>query len=252
MTELHHRLGALSPPVLKGLLRGIEKEGLRVDADGMLSTKPHPEGLGSALAHPRITTDFSATLEIVTAPTTFDQVLGSVNGNATLGSLGSSTKILAANVSNTNGKTVLIQGHVTMVVTSAVDIKGSLVVAPNSSLTLYVAGDFEAGGNGAVNMTGIPANLIIYGTNPTTGGQTIKLHGNGILHAAVYAPNARLELKGGGSSGEMSGSAVAYEVKITGNYQFHYDEALEELGGGNPFAVTRWRELHAAAERISL
>jgi hypothetical protein len=108
-----------------------------------------------------------------------------------------------------------------------------------------------AGGNGAINETGIPANLIIYGTNPTIGGQTIKLHGNGALHAAVFAPNAILEMKGGGNSGEMSGSAVAHSITITGNYAFHYDEALEEEGGGNPFAVSLWRELVTSAERVT-
>ena len=49
------RLAALTPEVLGALLRGIEKEGLRVRPDGMLSDTPHPPGLGSALTHPRIT-----------------------------------------------------------------------------------------------------------------------------------------------------------------------------------------------------
>jgi glutamate--cysteine ligase len=67
MDELHRRLRALSPPMLRGIRRGIEKEGLRVDADGRLSSAPHPEGLGAALTHPRITTDFSeAQLELIT------------------------------------------------------------------------------------------------------------------------------------------------------------------------------------------
>ncbi|MGE0356908.1 MAG: glutamate--cysteine ligase [Burkholderiales bacterium] len=67
MTELELRLAALAPEVLTGLLRGIEKEGLRVDAEGLLSAAPHPAGLGSALAHPRITTDFSESqLELIT------------------------------------------------------------------------------------------------------------------------------------------------------------------------------------------
>ncbi|HEX4943594.1 MAG TPA: glutamate--cysteine ligase [Usitatibacteraceae bacterium] len=57
----------LPPEVLRGLLRGIEKEGLRVRADGMLSSAPHPEGLGAALTHPHITTDFSESqLELIT------------------------------------------------------------------------------------------------------------------------------------------------------------------------------------------
>ena len=38
-------------------------------ADGRLSLKPHPRALGSPLAHPQITTDFSeAQLELITAP----------------------------------------------------------------------------------------------------------------------------------------------------------------------------------------
>ena len=47
--------------------RGIEKECLRIDASGRISQKNHPEGLGSALTNPYITTDFSeALLELVT------------------------------------------------------------------------------------------------------------------------------------------------------------------------------------------
>ena len=40
------------------LIRGIEKESLRVNLDGSLSQLPHPTALGSALTHRAITTDF--------------------------------------------------------------------------------------------------------------------------------------------------------------------------------------------------
>jgi glutamate--cysteine ligase len=47
--------------------RGIEKESLRIDSAGKISQTSHPEGLGSALTNPYITTDFSeALLELVT------------------------------------------------------------------------------------------------------------------------------------------------------------------------------------------
>ena len=63
------RKHALSPTVLAGIRRGIEKESLRVRPDGSLALTPHPATLGSALAHPHITTDFSeAQLELITAP----------------------------------------------------------------------------------------------------------------------------------------------------------------------------------------
>lgn len=52
---------------LWGGLKGVEKESLRVRADGMLSSAPHPRSLGSALTNRYITTDFSeALLEFVT------------------------------------------------------------------------------------------------------------------------------------------------------------------------------------------
>jgi glutamate--cysteine ligase len=53
------RLNALPRAVLQTLRRGVEKESLRVRRDGSLATTPHPIALGSALKHPRITTDFS-------------------------------------------------------------------------------------------------------------------------------------------------------------------------------------------------
>jgi glutamate--cysteine ligase len=56
-----------SPELLSRTLRGIEKEGLRVDARGKLATTPHPDAFGRALTHPRITTDYSeALLELIT------------------------------------------------------------------------------------------------------------------------------------------------------------------------------------------
>ena len=67
MSAIDLRVAALTPAVLRGLRRGLEKEGLRVLPDGSLAMTPHPSALGSALTHPRITTDFSeAQLELIT------------------------------------------------------------------------------------------------------------------------------------------------------------------------------------------
>lgn len=70
MTDmLTNRLARLQarPELLNNTLRGIEKEGLRVDQQGHLSMRPHPQALGSALTHPRITTDYSESLlELIT------------------------------------------------------------------------------------------------------------------------------------------------------------------------------------------
>ena len=47
--------------------RGVEKESLRIDSSGSISSTKHPSKLGSALTNSFITTDFSeALLELVT------------------------------------------------------------------------------------------------------------------------------------------------------------------------------------------
>ena len=54
-----------------GCLIGLEKESLRVTADGDIAQTPHPRALGSALTNRHITTDFSeALLEFITPPYT--------------------------------------------------------------------------------------------------------------------------------------------------------------------------------------
>ncbi|MGH6646158.1 glutamate--cysteine ligase [Aquabacterium sp.] len=74
MTRIDERLRTLSPERLKGIRRGIEKESLRVLPDGHLALTPHPVALGSALASPSITTDFSESqIELVTGAHTSAQ-----------------------------------------------------------------------------------------------------------------------------------------------------------------------------------
>lgn len=55
------------PQAVQGICRGLERETLRVTPTGELAKTGHPEGLGSALAHKWITTDFAeALLEFIT------------------------------------------------------------------------------------------------------------------------------------------------------------------------------------------
>ena len=68
MTKLlQQHIANLSQERLAGMRRGIEKEGLRALSNGSLALTPHPQALGSAFTHSRITTDFSESqLELVT------------------------------------------------------------------------------------------------------------------------------------------------------------------------------------------
>ena len=68
MSTMNQRLAAISPDRLRAMRRGIEKESLRSLPNGHLALTPHPKGLGSALTHPLVTTDFSESqIEIITA-----------------------------------------------------------------------------------------------------------------------------------------------------------------------------------------
>jgi glutamate--cysteine ligase len=68
----------LGPTHLQGMLRGIERESLRMQSNGFLSQHRHPEALGAALTHPFITTDYSeALMEFITPPQ--DSIAKSLN-----------------------------------------------------------------------------------------------------------------------------------------------------------------------------
>jgi glutamate--cysteine ligase len=74
-SQLQPDLQELADPaartVLKSIQRGIEKESLRITPEGKLAQTPHPEGLGSALTHASITTDYSeALMEFITGVST--------------------------------------------------------------------------------------------------------------------------------------------------------------------------------------
>lgn len=55
--------------LVRGGLKGLEKESLRLTTGGRIAQTPHPSALGSALTHPWITTDYSeALIELITPP----------------------------------------------------------------------------------------------------------------------------------------------------------------------------------------
>ena len=55
--------------MVRGGVKGLEKESLRVAPDGGIAQTTHPAALGAALTHPYITTDYSeALIELITPP----------------------------------------------------------------------------------------------------------------------------------------------------------------------------------------
>jgi hypothetical protein len=176
------------------------------------------------------------------------------NVGATLGTLGVATKWRCPGIILSGDQTLTILGEVTLILTasigSALDVTGkaSIIIPTGSSLTIYAEADIKIAGNGLANANSRPASCKIYGTNGSPAGQIIHLAGNGALKAAIYAPNAAVQING---NGDVMGSVVGREIIFTGNALFHYDESLANEGDDTPFRVTRWRELISPADRAS-
>ena len=126
-----------------------------------------------------------------------------------------------------------------MVIDGDFDIGNNTIdIAPTGSLEVYVGGNIKASGNGAINNSGVPSQLLVFGTHPEkktseSPDYTLTLSGNGALTGVVYAPNAEYRTNGGGNAGHTSGSVVALEIRFNGSPgPFHFDEALKDLDLG--------------------
>jgi hypothetical protein len=189
----------------------------------------------------RITTDYYAEFPDVVAPPL----------NSPYSSIPSSGIILGGdyNVSNwslSGSDTVYITGPTRVKVSGDIDVTGkaSIVIAPTGSLQIYSDDDINIAGNGAVNQTGKPEKLMIFGLDDGEGDDDIQISGNGSLYAAVYAPNANVTVNGGGNSGHVFGAVVGYDARLVGNAHFSYDEALEDYNlGGAGYEIDEWVEL---------
>lgn len=207
----------------------------------------------------RVSTQFSANFDAVTAPSTTATNVGTINTTTPIGTHGSATTVLCTNISlSGNSNVIEFKGDVTLIISAnageqAIKITGNgsgLKVAANSSLKIYTAGDIDLTGQGITNVDGAPVDVQIYGTSTSTStDQDIKIAGGGAFAGVIYAPNGSVTINGDGS---VWGSIVAEDITLTGNANFHYDESLGNLGTGNPFRVSKWKELTTAAERAAV
>ncbi len=213
-----------------------------------------PNGFVSDLVDPpvhdpnRITNDFKANFKEIVVPVLTSPTTTLPGGNVkTIGTPAASPpdEFEFTDLDLSSNEKLIIDGPVVIVVNDDVDVKGEIEVTANGSVTFYVEGDFSVGGGSAnINNTNAASAFVIYGTYTTPGDQEITLAGSGDLNAAVYAPNASLELKGGGGTGVFAGACVAYDVSFNGTYSFHYDEALSDFFGSDPsFKMVSYREL---------
>ena len=149
----------------------------------------------------------------------------------------------------TNLGDVYLEGTQTLTLNEGVyymtdlDVLGSASITCNGKVVIYLSQtsdtgspDVRIGGNGIINTSGIPKNLVIYCLDDVT---NIAISGAATFYGAIYAPQADITL----NSGEVHGALVGKTVTMNGaTSNLHYDEALYDPA--NPRAVLcSWREL---------
>jgi hypothetical protein len=119
-------------------------------------------------------------------------------------------------------------------------------VEPGSTFKVYVGQPTGTGTQaqfGIVNTAGGTDAAVFqyYGLPSNT---AVTWNGNNTYKGTVYAPQATFTLGGGGALPyDYQGACVVYEVKMNGNFNFHYDENLKKKDPYSGYVAGRWQEL---------
>lgn len=143
-------------------------------------------------------------------------------------------------ISNLTGD-ILVLGDAVLYVTDNLNMN-QLEIAKAARLKLYMGGSaFSLGGNKFINKTGKADNLWYFGLPSNT---SISINGNSGFVGVIYAPQAHLQLNGGGNETiDLIGACLAKSTKVNGHFNFHYDESLGKNGSSRGFLIDSWNEV---------
>jgi len=175
----------------------------------------------------------------ITVPETIDSLSssGTINNDTTISSSGKYNSIDLG-----NSETVIICGDVTLYITGDITLGNSaeLQVEENSSLTLYLGGDFEGKNSSSVNnLTEDAKNLQIYGLDSC---EELRFKNSSDLFGAIYAPNADVIMN---NSATVYGAVVAKTFDMKNSGVFMYDASLRDASVNDEavhFKITNWHE----------
>lgn len=136
-----------------------------------------------------------------------------------------------------NSGELILNGDVDIYITGGVKVTSQITL--NGSAEIYIDGNASIGGNGIVNISQSPEDLLIYGTGGD--GQRIKYSGTSDLYSAVYAPNSDISFNG---TSALYGAVIGGDLSFGGTYDLHYDESLSDLPFPNArYKINNWREI---------
>lgn len=198
--------------------------------------------LNNAALYGDVTSGYEVELPQVLPPTgaQFDVSKGAITTSTTLGQEDSGRYDY---ITLEPSETLSIIGDVTLYVTGDILIGQShleIQTLPDSSLTLYVGGNFTARNTTLINtITKEPKRCLIYGVGSN---QTFMLEQSTVLYGIIYAPDSNVYLD---NSAELYGAIIANNVELSNSSNLHYDGALGEVSFGDMgvwFVVQHWQE----------
>jgi hypothetical protein len=148
-------------------------------------------------------------------------------------------------LSNLDGSVYISSPDVILYVTDSVNLANKadqVHIAVGGSLSLYVgAPSVNLSGQGIINDSGVAKSFSYYGLPTNT---KFTLGANASFTGTIYAPQCDFTLGGGGrNTYDYSGACVVKSVTMNGHFQFHYDEALEEVPAVSGYVAIAWDEL---------
>lgn len=158
--------------------------------------------------------------------------IGSLFGgpNSTLGTSGSSEPRLyyASDINLRNHESIVIDGPTHLIVDGDIDLQddAAIVVNRTGTLEIHIDGNVNLRGRGIINLSEVPANVAIIGTNSDR--RSITFRGNEPMHSAIYAPNSDFYVYGNDTTRTLFGAIVARSVTFDDATNFHFDVALRD------------------------
>jgi hypothetical protein len=146
-------------------------------------------------------------------------------------------------MSMSGGSRYLVTGDTVLYAPNGVSLAGNaqIIILPGASLKLYVNGQVRLFGNGVMNLNVNALSFQVFGM-PGCG--DIDFGGNASFTGVVYAPNAHVQMGGGGNNTYDTVGAIACKsVGMNGHFNFHYDEMLGRVAGPDLYKVASWNEL---------
>ena len=122
---------------------------------------------------------------------------------------------------------------------SSAMLNGNSTLNITGHVLIYTDGNIDLNGGTVINNagSGTPDQFQIYSSGgPDT---MVKINGGAGYAGTVYAPTAQVQLNG---NGDFFGAMVGGSIDVTGNGEFHYDEALGSVGPIAYFAIEEWIE----------